>query len=67
MAQGVLQCAFYHVKLPPHVNIHLGPPVAPNRRLSFEHLGGAEIGVTSYLQPFVTVMPTGWPWALHFC
>ena len=64
-AQGDIQCAFYHMKLPSHLHRYFSLPVVPNRYLGFKQLCGTKLGTNCFLQPFVCVMPMGWSWALH--
>eukprot|EP00959_Pyramimonas_sp_CCMP1952_P416351 8722889-Pyramimonas_sp.AAC.1 len=59
VAQGDIQCAFYHMKLPPHQHRYFSLPVVPNRCLGFKRLNGVGIGADAFLQPFVSVMPMG--------
>ncbi|CAK0817312.1 unnamed protein product, partial [Prorocentrum cordatum] len=67
VAQGDIQCAFYHMKLPPQLHRYFPLPVAPNRHVGLKVINGVKIPTKAFLQPLVSVMPMGWSWALHFC
>ena len=67
LAQGDIQCAFYHLKLPDGMEEMFRLPVISNRYLGFSRLDGSACTARTILVPMVTVAPMGWTWALHFC
>ena len=67
LAQGDIQCAFYHMLVPPGMEELFTLPTISNRLLGVAHLKGVPIAGDCLLQPMVRVLPTGWSWSLLFC
>ncbi|CAK0838172.1 unnamed protein product [Prorocentrum cordatum] len=66
-AQGDIQCAFYHLRLPPGMESLFSLPAISNRHIGLTSINGRPVGIHGFVQPLVTVVPMGWSWALHFC
>ncbi|CAK0831634.1 unnamed protein product [Prorocentrum cordatum] len=67
VAQGGIQCAFYHMAVPPDRGDFLRLPTISNRFVGLKNVGSLSVGRRALLQPVVRLMPIGWNWALYFC
>ncbi|CAK0899503.1 unnamed protein product [Prorocentrum cordatum] len=65
-AQGDIQCAFCHLRLPAGMESLFPLPAISHRCIGFKSINGAPIGINDFVQPLVTVVPMGWSWTLHF-
>ncbi|CAK0811879.1 unnamed protein product, partial [Prorocentrum cordatum] len=66
-AQGDIQCAFYHLRLPAGMESLFSLPPMNNRFVGPKSVNGVRLGINDCVQPLVTVVPMGWSWALHLC
>ncbi|CAK0838468.1 unnamed protein product, partial [Prorocentrum cordatum] len=66
-AQGDIQCAFYHLRLPAGMESLFSLPPINNRSVGLKSVNGVRLGINDCVQPLVTVVPMGWSWALHLC
>ncbi|CAK0831114.1 unnamed protein product, partial [Prorocentrum cordatum] len=66
-AQGDIQCAFCHLRLPAGMESLFSLPPINNRFLGLKSVSGVRLGINDYVQPLVAVVPMGWSWALHLC
>ncbi|CAK0817361.1 unnamed protein product, partial [Prorocentrum cordatum] len=67
VAQGGIQCAFYHMAVPPDLGNFFRLPTISNRFAGLKSVGSVNVGRRALLQPVVRVMPMGSNWALYFC
>ncbi|CAK0911425.1 unnamed protein product, partial [Prorocentrum cordatum] len=58
-AQGDIQCAFYHLRLPAGMESLFSLPPINDRFLGLKSVNGVRLGINDYLQPLVTVVPMG--------
>ncbi|CAK0840106.1 unnamed protein product, partial [Prorocentrum cordatum] len=66
-AQGDIQCAFYHLRLPAGMGSLFSLPPINNIFVGLKSVNGVRLGINDCVQPLVTVVPMGWSWALHLC
>ncbi|CAK0863616.1 unnamed protein product, partial [Prorocentrum cordatum] len=64
-AQGDIQCAFYHLRLPAGMESLFSLPPVNNIFVGLASVNGVRLGINDCAQPLVTVVPMGWSWALH--
>ena len=67
MAQGDIQCAYYHLRLPAGMEEFFTLPSLSNRFLGLDAISGDSVSIHDGLVPMIVVAPMGWSWALHFC
>eukprot|EP00959_Pyramimonas_sp_CCMP1952_P371377 7776944-Pyramimonas_sp.AAC.1 len=65
-AQGDIQCAFYHLRLPTGMESLFSLPAISNRHIGLTSINGRPVGIHDFAQPLVTVVAMGWSW-VHFC
>ncbi|CAK0875907.1 unnamed protein product [Prorocentrum cordatum] len=59
-AQGDIQCAFYHLRLPAGKESLFSLPAISNISIGLKSINGAPTGINDFAQPLVTVAPMGW-------
>ena len=67
LAQGDIQCAFYHMLVPKGMEELFTLPTISNRLLNIKQIDGQPVPLDCILQPRVRVLPMGWNWSLLFC
>ena len=64
---GDLSNAFYTLSVPDDLARRFTLPAIEAGKLGLTHLDGEIVGPGTKLCPYLTVLPMGWSWALHFC